>query len=107
MSKQPENTFQDGVLKASVWRNESENGVYHSTKLSRSYQDQSGNWKETSNFSQTDLLKVAELARKAYSYINDVKREHSQSRDMSQAQKAFHDKRQAGGQTQRNNSHDR
>lgn len=106
MTKQPEETFKDGVLKATVWRNESENGVYHSTKLSRAYQDQDGNWRDSSNFAQSDLLNIAELAREAHQYIKDVKREHSQSRDVSQAQKAFREKRQAAPQAQRSNQHD-
>ena len=71
----PVNTLQDANLKASIWRNEGENGHYYTTSLTRRNKDAQGNYYESSNFAHNDLLKIAELARGAYSEINDLKRE--------------------------------
>lgn len=95
---QPEETLRDAHLKASIWRNESEKGVYHTTTLARTYEDKDGKLKDTQSFSKNDLLKVAELARSAYGRINELQRDRSQSPSQEHeegAQQAFREKRQA------------
>jgi len=92
-SKDRPETIRDGNLKASIFRNESEKGTYHTTTLARTYQDDQGNLRDTHSFSKNDLLKVSELARSAYNRINELKREQSQSRD--EGREAFREKRQS------------
>jgi len=96
----PETVIRDGSLKATVWRNESDKGPYYNTTLAKTYTDQQGNPRDTQNFSQSDLLRVAELGREAYGMINDLKR--GQGIDQSQAQdrEAFKQSRRSGGQDQ-------
>lgn len=72
--KRPVNVT-DGNIKAAIWRNETEKGVMHNTKLTRSYQDGNGNWQEANSFPSKDLLRVAEVARKAYDRASEMDRE--------------------------------
>lgn len=113
MNKQnkPELVVRDGSLKATVWRNESDKGLYFTTTFARTYSDAQGNPKDTQSFSQTDLLRLAELGRETYGVINDLKREQSQSQrvenepdqhqDDASEREAFKDqRRQQNGQSQ-------
>lgn len=70
----PADTLRDGAIKASIWRNEGDNGPYYATNLSRTYTDQDGNRQDSNSFIGTDLLKVAELARGAYERTNEMRR---------------------------------
>ena len=63
---QPEVTLRDGAIKATIWKNEGENGVFFSVEFSRTYSDEKGNPKDTSSFSGSQLLKLARIAQKAY-----------------------------------------
>lgn len=70
----PADTLRDGAIKATIWENDAENGRYFSTKLTRTYKDQEGQYQETQSFFASDLLRVSELARKAYNRTIDLKR---------------------------------
>ena len=78
----PVKTIRDGSLKASIFRNEGEKGTFFSTSLSRTYTDERGNFHDTNVFTGTDLLRVSELARKAYSVSRDLKQELGKTSDM-------------------------
>lgn len=66
-SKQrPVETLRDGAIKAAIWRNESENGVFFAVTFARTYKDASGELQDTDSFSGTQLLRLARLADKAY-----------------------------------------
>lgn len=71
----PEQTLRDGHIKATIWRNESDNGAYFSTTLSRSYQDKDGGWHDTHSLSGTELLRAAKLLEESYSRCRDLQRE--------------------------------
>lgn len=71
---QPEAVLRDGNFKASIWRNEGDNGAFRSTTFARTYEDREGNLRDTHSFAGTDLLKVAELARGAYARSNEMRR---------------------------------
>ncbi len=63
----PADSIRDGRLKATIWRNESENGTFYSTDFVRSYKDSNDDWKDVSGgFSGAELLRVSRLAEKAY-----------------------------------------
>ena len=80
-SNQPVETLRDGRLKATVWENDGEKGVYHTVKLAKVYQDKDGQLQETSSFSAGELLRIAELARESHSLIRDIRREHNLERN--------------------------
>lgn len=64
----PALTLTDGPLKAVIWRNKKEDGVFYSVTFSRSYKSANGEFRTATNFSGADLLKVGRLAERAYEY---------------------------------------
>ena len=74
--KGPADQIFDGRIKATIWRNESDKGVYFSTTFSRLYEDDKGNVKESNSFSGADMLRVGELARQAYGRSNELRRDY-------------------------------
>ncbi|MEQ8287857.1 hypothetical protein [Thalassospira sp.] len=74
-SKRPADVLPDGNLKASIWRNEGDKGAYYATELARTYKDADGNLHDTHSFVGADLLRVSELARKAYDRTSELRRE--------------------------------
>lgn len=87
--KQPENIW-DGNIKASIWRNEGESGVFHSVTFSRVYEDRDGNPRDAHGFSGTDVLKVSELARESYSKVKDLDREERRNAYKEKRQEREH-----------------
>jgi hypothetical protein len=73
----PIEVIRDGVLKATIWENEGENGVIYSTTLARTYHANDGSLKDAHSFSGSELLRVAELARQAYAAVNAHRRDHA------------------------------
>jgi hypothetical protein len=77
-ARRPERTFRQGGVEVSVWRNHTENGDLYNTTIRNSYKDdKSGEWKETTSFSPTDLAVLAQLSGQAFQAITELK---SQSR---------------------------
>ncbi len=60
-----------GRVKAVVWENLSDNGVWFSITFGRSYKEEKagGQWKTASSFGKDDLLVVAECARQCFLWI--------------------------------------
>ena len=81
-NNKPVEVLRDGNLKASIFRNEGEKGTFFSTTLSRTYTDERGNFHDSNVFTGTDLLRVGELARQAYSKSRDLKQELGRTGDM-------------------------
>ena len=71
----PAETLREGPLKAAIWRNEGENGAYHSVTLARTYKDQNGDLRDTNSFRSKDMLSLSELTRRAHHYAHDLDRE--------------------------------
>ena len=82
----PEDTLRDGSLKATIWRNEGENGEYYSTTIARTWQDEDGNYRDSHSFSGSELLRVSELARGAYARTNELKQEQQQDQAQGKSQ---------------------
>lgn len=81
--KQPVERLSDGNVKAAIWENEGEKGIYHSASFARTYRKQDGTVAETHGFSGTDLLKLSELSRQSYEKIRELR---SQNRNQTQGQ---------------------
>jgi len=62
----PVETLRDGAIKAAIWKNDSENGVFFNVTFARTYRDGDGDPNDTDSFSGTQLLRLARLADKAY-----------------------------------------
>lgn len=74
----PADVIRDGNLKASIWRNEGENGLTYTTVIVRTYRAENGSWHEVNSFSGSELLRVSELARKAYDRTGELRREDAE-----------------------------
>ncbi len=96
--QRPVETLRDGAIKASVWRNEGENGPYYATSISRTYTHQEGNARDTNSFIGTDLLKVGEIARSAYERTREMRREEFVAQRQDQAQTQQHSRNRNRGQ---------
>ena len=69
MGDKPATTIRIGGVKASVWKNETDDGrPFSVTQFTRSYRDKDDKWQETSNFSTDDLPKLELATRKAFEF---------------------------------------
>lgn len=94
-ARRPEETLREGPLKAAIWRNEGENGAYHSVTVSRTYKDRDGKLQDTQSFRPKDMLGLSELARRAHHDAHELDRaafkEHRQSQqDQGQSREKGH-----------------
>lgn len=70
----PAATFKQGGVELSVWKNPTEKGDMYNTTIRNSYKDDnSGEWKETTSFSPTDLAVLSQLASQAFQEIGHLK----------------------------------
>lgn len=72
MSNSPIETKRAGAVKATLWENQNDkNQIYHSVVISRTYRDDEGDWKETSQLF-TDHLPLAQLvSSQAFAFIHE------------------------------------
>ena len=57
-----------GAIKATIWKNDTGNGVRYNTTFARLYRDED-KWKNTSSFGRDDLLVLGKVADLAHSWI--------------------------------------
>lgn len=69
----PASTIRDGAIKATIWRNQGENGDFFSVRLTRTWKDAQGNYHDSDSFSGSELLRVAHLASKAYDEVASLR----------------------------------
>ena len=62
-----------GRVKAAVWANHGESGVWYSVVFSRIYKD-GDSWKRSESFSRDDLPLVAKVADRVHTWIVAVRR---------------------------------
>ena len=95
----PRDVLRDGNLKASLYRNEGAKGPFYSASLARTWRDDQGQLHDTTSFAGAELLRVSELARKAYERMGELRREDRRDvpKDRSQGQRraAFAERRTA------------
>ncbi len=65
-NNKPVHTIRDGALKASIWRNGKEGSLFYSVTISRTYKREDGSYADANSFTGTDLLKITQLASRAY-----------------------------------------
>lgn len=68
----PVETLRDGAIKAAIWRNETEKGVFHRVTFARTYEDDEGKLQDTDSYSGTELLQLSHLAPKAYDRVRKL-----------------------------------
>ncbi len=73
-TNRPTHEIRLGALKASIWRNETENGPRFNTTFVRIYRD-GEQWKTTDSFGRDELLPLAKLADLSHTWIYAQSRE--------------------------------
>lgn len=68
-TKKPVTTLRDGAIKATIWKNTGENGVFFSVTFARTYTNSDGNPQDTDSFTGSQLLKLSRIAAKAYDTV--------------------------------------
>ncbi|WP_300057275.1 hypothetical protein [uncultured Roseobacter sp.] len=97
-TNKPLATYRDGRLKATLWQNENRDGdTYYTVNLAKVYEDRHGKLQETSSFSDTEILRIAELGKEARTHALQLKREQTIERHQRQA----HDHEQGSGRPRR------
>jgi len=76
MAGQPEKRFNNGLIKATVWKNTSNSGdVFKTVSLNKSYR-KNGEWKNSNSLGIADIDKAIDVLQQARDYLNgDVKEE--------------------------------
>ena len=60
-------------ISASIWKNDTANGGFHTVTLQRSYRDKEGAWQQTQSLGQGDLLNAAKVLERAENWISRAK----------------------------------
>ncbi len=67
-AKRPVHEVRLGRIKATIWENDTRDGVRHNVSLSRIYKD--GNqWKDSTSFGRDDLPLVMKVADMAHTWV--------------------------------------
>ena len=72
--KQPIHSIRHKRLRAAIWENPSESGVFHNVTVTRSYKD-GEEWRETQSFGYDDLPIVAKLLLDCHTFITQSRSE--------------------------------
>ena len=67
-NEKPAHEIRMGAIKATIWKNDTENGAHYNTTFARLYRDED-KWKRTSSFGRDDLLGLAKKADLAHSWV--------------------------------------
>lgn len=68
MAAKPLQEFRLGRIVAAVWKNTSEQGDWHSVRISRLYRE-GDEWRRSDSFGRDDLPLVAKVADQAHGWI--------------------------------------
>jgi hypothetical protein len=65
----PTHTLRCGNIKATIWQNVSEKGLFFATTFSRPFKDQSGAWRNGTSYGLNDLEALMTAANLAKEWI--------------------------------------
>jgi len=74
----PVETLRDGFIKATIWRNEGEHGIYFTVDFAKTY-EKDGELHDGKSLASQDLLPMAELARQAYRRVRAHQTTHART----------------------------
>ncbi len=77
-NQKPVDEIRIGRVKATIWRNGTEDHPRHNVTFSRLYKDDAGEWKSTQSFGRNDLLVLAKVADQAHSRLFELPQEQEQ-----------------------------
>jgi len=67
--QRPAHEVRLGRIKATIWANQGDNGIWYNVTISRNYKD-GDEWKSSSSFGRDELLTLAKVADLANSWIH-------------------------------------
>ena len=86
-TNKPVQKLRDGALSATIWKNPGKNGTpRYSVNLSRVYEDEHGNLKDSDSFSGNELLRIARLAQIAYDEVLIYRQQNKQAASEPQSE---------------------
>ena len=100
-NKGPVHTIRDGAVSAKIWRNEVESQPmpFYSVTFQRTYTDEATQKvRETHSFSNTDILKVQQLAPQAYHAVSQFRTQDRAELQQDQAPRSYPEQGQGQGQ---------
>ena len=68
MSQRPVHVIRFGLIKASIWKNQTKSGDRHVVTVCRLFRN-GGVWKESTRFGRDDLLSLAKALDQAHTWI--------------------------------------
>ena len=68
-ARRPVHEIRLGRVKAAIFANQSDSGVWHNVVLKRLYRDNDGNWRSSDSFSRDDLLLIGKVTDLCHSWI--------------------------------------
>ena len=68
-NQKPVEEIRIGRVKATIWRNGTDEQPRHNVTFSRLYKDEAGGWKSTQSFGRNDLLVLAKVADLAHTRL--------------------------------------
>ncbi|MCC7482957.1 MAG: hypothetical protein IT541_15675 [Hyphomicrobiales bacterium] len=77
-NKPPVARLRIGLIAASIWERDTENGSFYSVTFERRYKDSEGEWQSTHSYNADDLLVLAKLADQAHSRILELQSEEAE-----------------------------
>lgn len=78
--------IREGVLNLAIFKNETERGHSYSSKLTRNYRDDEGQWQETPHLRDKDHLPASNLFQRGHDYIRENKKRDRQAQAQGQSQ---------------------
>ena len=76
-NQKPVDEIRIGRVKATIWRNGTEEQPRHNVTFSRLYKDDAGEWKSTQSFGRNDLLVLAKVADLAHTRLFELPQEEA------------------------------
>lgn len=86
--KRPVHEVRMGRIKATIWENETREGIRHNVSLTRIYKDGEA-WKDSTSFGRDDLPLVAKVADLAHSWVYENANTNATTTDQSSEKSEF------------------
>ena len=77
MSRPPIHTVRMGLIKASIWRNDTKSGVRHAVTITRLFKN-GDVWQESTRYGRDDLPLIAKVVELAHEWIYFSAKEDSE-----------------------------
>ena len=71
-------------VRASIWANQTDQGVFYSVKITRFFKDAEGEWRNSDSFGRDDLLLASKAADLAHTWIMHQQQADAKARKESQ-----------------------